>query len=180
MRTRRLSLAITLTCAVALAGCGAVGEELAERAIEEAVEAGASAGEVDIEFDEEGGGISVESSEGSFQVGSQELPEDFPADFPIPDGAEVVTSMSFNEGDQTNQSVIMTVPGADADALASDVVAQLEGSGYEKTGEFNQEAGDTQTHSATLEGNGLTVNIIVAGTPDEVTLNYTVQSATTE
>ena len=71
--------------ALALTGCGQAAEQAAEEAAEQAIEA---QGGGDVEIDAEGGEFSVEGEDGSeFSVGSDELPDDFPADVPIPEGA---------------------------------------------------------------------------------------------
>lgn len=63
---RRSAPAVTVTVALALAGCGKAAENLAERGLEEAIER-ESGGEVDIDLG--GGGFNVETDEGSIRVG---------------------------------------------------------------------------------------------------------------
>jgi len=78
--------------ALALTGCGQAAEQAAEEAAEQAIEA---QGGGDVEIDADGESFSVEGEDGSeFSVGSDELPDDFPAEVPIPEGGTVESSSS--------------------------------------------------------------------------------------
>jgi len=162
MITRRLSLAITLSAAVLLAGCGSIGEAVSERAIEEGLEAAGGGGDVDIDLDDENGGISIETSEGSMQIGNAEIPDGFPESIPLPDDATIVSAMSFSEDDGANFNVTMTVPGA-ADALAADLEDQLTANGYEIVGTFDQDMNCESTSSVQFPGPEWSGQLIVAG-----------------
>lgn len=113
-----------LGLAVTLAGCG-LGQQAVEQAAEQAAEQQLGDGS-DVEIDGDGS-IKIDSSEGSINIGTGELPEGWPSDIPSPAGFELVASFGstaegqFNatwqaEGDRT----------ADAEAL----VKGLEAAGY--------------------------------------------------
>ncbi len=85
---------------VALAGtataCGAVAERATEEIMEQAIENQGS-GNVDVELDEEDGGIQVTDDTGEVAIGSgAELPADFA--LPVPSGGEVLFSMDNTDG----------------------------------------------------------------------------------
>lgn len=127
--TRRFLLAATAG-ALALSGtaCDAVGDQIAEEAAEQIAEQAGGEG-VDIEVDEDGGQISIESSEGTLDIGGGELPDAFPEGVPLPDGHEVASSMT--QGSDGAQSVFVTVsaPGTH-DELVSSLESGLTDAGW--------------------------------------------------
>lgn len=173
--TRRPVLATSaLLLGLVLTGCGNIAENVAERAVEEAAEAANGGGEVDLEIDEEGGAISITSSEGSFSVGGdQELPQDFPDDLPLPADSQVLSSMSFSDGADRSVNVSMTVVG-DAASVADQLQADLEQGGYTIAGTSQMELDGLATRMLEFEGNGLDGFITVAETDEGTVANYTV------
>lgn len=108
------SLIALLALGLVLAGCGNAAEEIAERA----AEAGGG-GDVDIEFDDEGGEFTIESEDGSqtVNVGSGELPEELT--IPIPGGYEVSASSVIEQGDEKFVTALLVFPGGDIEAIAA-------------------------------------------------------------
>lgn len=170
---RRLSLATAAAAAILLTGCGSIGESIAERAMEEGLEAGGAGEDVQIDFDDGDGRISIESSEGSMQIGSTDIPEGFPADIPLPDEATVVSSMSFSNDDGATFNITMTAPQK-ADSLSEELESGLVDAGYTITGTFAQDLDGDTSRSLQFEGTAYGGNLIVAGTADDTTVNYTV------
>lgn len=166
---RTTHLVAGLACAAALTACGI--DQLAEEGLERAIEEGAS-GEVDVDFDDEGG-ISVDSSDGSFQVGSRELPEGFPADeVPMIDG-EILASSRIAENDEEVWSVTL-LAGSSVDDAFTEARDGLTGAGFEET-----HAVDTNAYrSATLEGDDFRVQLTAAEGSDGTSLSYMVFSGT--
>lgn len=179
MTTRRLSLAITLSAAVLLAGCGSIGEAVSERAIEEGLEAAGGGGDVEIDLDDEDGGISIETSEGSMQIGNADIPDGFPDSIPLPADATIMSAMAFSEDDGANFNVTMTAPGT-ADAMAADLEGQLTANGYEIVGTFEQDINGESTKSLQFQGPDWAGQLIVAGTSGDSTVSYTVTPASAE
>ncbi len=171
---RTLLIAATLATAVALAGCGSVGDAVAERAIEEGLEQ-ASIGDVEVDLDD-GGGVSVESSEGSFQIGDDaEVPDGFPDDVPLPDG-DVMVAMSFDDDSGTGYNVTLESP-QDVVAVADLIESGLADSGYELTGTGEMANGDDLTRTVQFEDEEWAGNIVVSGSPDGTVVSYNVAAA---
>lgn len=70
-------------------------EQAAEKALESAIEQSAE-GSVDVDFDlsDEGQEITIETEEGTFTAGQQEIPDNFPKDFPTYPGATITSTAS--------------------------------------------------------------------------------------
>ncbi len=130
-RTPRTLLAPTagLLLLLGTTACGAdqLGERAAESAVERAAEAAASEG-VDVDIDTDGGGVTVETSEGTFTSGVGSLPEGFPEDIPIAEGEIFSGASSTTEGQQ-GWLVTVSVDQAPDEALA-EAGAALEAAGY--------------------------------------------------
>jgi hypothetical protein len=79
--------------------------------------------------DSESGEFNIESEDGSFSSGStSELPEDWPADVPTPDGMTITTASSM---DSTDGSAIQLSGTTDDPAsFVADYTSQLENSGF--------------------------------------------------
>ena len=176
MRLRTITIAVA-TLAVFAAGCGTVAEQVTEEVAEQA-----AGGEVDLDVDEAGGNISVETSEGTMSFGSGgDLPASFPEDLPLPEGDYQVAS-SFEQGggdagDLRLQTAVMTTAAYD------DVVAHFESA----LADAGWEIQDTQSMSmgqdlqsttfVTVKGDqGANISITQAE-QDQVLVNYGVGAA---
>lgn len=172
MTTHRTSvLAVALAATVTLAGCGAVAEQVAEKAVEKGIEA-EGGGNVDLDLDN--GNVSVQSSDGSFSMDMEgDVPEEFPADVPLPDDAEVVMSMDFDDGSEVGFNLTLE-SSDDVATIADQVESGLTGNGYDLTNTGQMTSGEDQTRSIQFEGPEWSGNIIVSGTPDATVVSYTV------
>lgn len=132
-----------LAAATLAAGCGAIGEEIAERAAEEAVGG-------DVEVDDEGN-ITVETSEGAVAIGAQELPDDLPDELPIVDDLEVVSSFSQTT-DGARAVTFQAVTTQSFEDVQAFYAEQLEAEGWTITGESEAELGGVRTASWEIEG----------------------------
>lgn len=175
MRTITTSMAVLVVFA---AGCDMIAEQVAEEAVEQAA---GGEGEVNLDMDEEGGSISVETSEGTMSFGGGgELPASFPEDLPLPEGDyQVASSFEQSGGDGSDlqmQTAVMTTAAYD------DVVAHFEGA----LADADWEVQDTRTMS--MDGLQSTTFVAVKGDQganvsitqaeeDEVLVNYGVGSA---
>lgn len=174
---RRITvLASTSVLVLALAGCGAIAEQVTEKAIEEGIEA-EGGGDVDLDFDGENGSLSVESSEGSFSVGTdQDVPDDFPADVPLPEDATVVMSMNFDDGTDAGFNLTLESAG-DVAAIADDIEGGLTRAGYDLTNTGEMTTGEDLTRTVQFEGPGWSGNIVVSDTPDATVVSYNVATS---
>jgi len=170
--------AALLAASLGLAGCGAVAGQVAERAVEEGIErAGSASGDVELDLDNEDGSLSIESSEGSLRIGAQDVPEDFPAEVPLPDDAEVMSSMSFSEEAGTAFNLNMNATG-DAATLGDELESRFSDAGFTLTGTSNMEVEDLVSRSFQFEGPDWSGNVSVVETADSTMVNYTVTPTT--
>jgi hypothetical protein len=132
---RTLGVAALGVALVLGTGCGAAADKAAERATEEAIEEAAGGGQVDIDDD---GNVQVETEDGSFAANDGELPDDWPEDIPVIDGATVDSSFSTSSGGDTVTTAAMTTDKSVEEVLA---FYKEELSGWtvdnESTSEFN-------------------------------------------
>ena len=155
---------------LALAGCGNAVEGLAEGAVERALEneIGSSA---DVEVDEDG--FTIDTDEGSISAGSGSVPEDFPADVPLPDG-EVSFSQRLETADGLGWSVVIATSG-EAGSVGQQIRSDLENNGFdvEESTQFSGEGGSGGTILA--ERSDLSVLVVVTADDSGETLaTYTV------
>lgn len=155
---------------LALAGCGALAETAAEQIAEEAVEAGGGEGaNVGIDPDTGELNIEVEGSEGgSINIGGGEVPDDFPAEFVLPEDHQVrgVTEL------QGQVSVQVTAGAVGLEAFEA-TKANLADAGWESVAEST--TGDL--HSASFENGEQFVTVGALGQGEEyvLTFNYGAQ-----
>ena len=89
---RRIIIAAVAAAAlVSLSACGSATQQ-AEDMVNDALSGSAS-----VEMDEDGG-IKVEASDGNFEIGTGELPADWPSEIPAPEGFEVVMAGANDDG----------------------------------------------------------------------------------
>ncbi len=119
---RSALLVLTALSLVAGAGCGTVSEKAGEKIAEKAIEAGSGGnakvdlggGGVVVETDEgtyrsDGeGNVRIETEDGTYTAGTGELPEGWPAEIPLPDDLEIVSSSAIGADGQQMLSVIGT------------------------------------------------------------------------
>ena len=132
----------TAVAALAVLAAGCSSEDIAERVAEEAAEQlGDGQGEVNLDMDEEGGNITVETSEGTISMGGGGgLPESFPDDLPLPQGDYEVGG-SMEQSNETDGASFTTtlMPTEAYDDLVAHFEAALPDAGWD--------VDDTQTVS---------------------------------
>jgi len=157
MRKIPAGIGLVTIAALALGACGGGdGKKLGEDIVKDV-----AGGSVDISIDDSGGGsIDVGGDNGgSINIGGGELPDEL-ADFPIPDGAEVVASVSGST-DSGSGSMVTLAANGDYKEVSSDMQSQLEGSGFTITGDYEMENGGIGTRGFSFEGKGLQGTTIV-------------------
>lgn len=126
-------------------GCSSIGEGIANQVLEDQ----------GVSVDLDGESVTVDTPDGSFTAGSG-LPEGFPADFPLPEGAEVAGGVSGI--DQYDVVVSFMVPGGVAQSADFYRVA-LPAAGYK----IDNELSGTDRSNAVFEisGNGVSGQVIL-------------------
>jgi hypothetical protein len=110
----RLMIVLVVLALVAV-GCGKAAETVLEGAIENQLEEDGG-GDVNVNVDEDGGSISIETDEGSVNIGGTEIPDDFP--LPVPDYEEVVGVVT-QTGEFASSMVTLSFDPDDFDDVAA-------------------------------------------------------------
>lgn len=166
--SRRLVLLIALLLGAALVsgGCGAdeIADQATEQTLEEQLE-DATGDDVDIDIDDDK--VTVETSDGTFEAGTGELPADYPADKVPVVGGTVLYAVSDGDG---GFSVAVQYDGSADDAYA-DAEQALTGAGLSASDVIDTLEG---SNSGAFEGNGYDVLVSVIDSAGEPAVNYVV------
>ncbi|MDX1511184.1 MAG: hypothetical protein R3249_07545 [Nitriliruptorales bacterium] len=137
-----LSQIMVASCAAVLLAVGCSGDTVAENIAENALE-DALGGEADVDFDEDGG-ITVETSEGTFEqnIGGS-VPDDFPANVPLLD-FEVQHSLSMTDDEVRGWTVTMAGTGS-ATAIAETIKSDFADAGFSVSNESTSTSDDHVT-----------------------------------
>ena len=143
-------LMVLVVVVLAAAGCAKAAETTVEQAIERQLEEQGS-GDVNVDVDEDGGSVSIETDEGSFQMGGGEIPDDFL--LPVPDYQEI-SNVLTQTGESAGTMVTLTFDPDDFD----DVVDLYEGF-------FNDEGWEVSRTESSADNQR---TVVIYGTSDEV------------
>lgn len=164
--------AIALAALVSLttAGCGAVAEKASEKATEQVIES-QTGGDVDVNADGDGS-VEFETDDGSFSVGTGEVPADWPDDVPLPDDVEVLSGATTDTPDGKLVGITAATDESPEDLLAGlkDALGDWEISGETTT------SGDGSMTGAQWERDGRRVNFAATSGGDgqtSLTLSHT-------
>lgn len=151
----RRTLVLASIAALGLTACGSAEEAVTERILEEAAGEG-----VDVELGEDGEVVSIETDEGSMEVGSGgELPAEWPAEVPTFDEGTITGNQVFDSNGEMIVSVSYATeldPKTAIDALTAD----LEAAGF-----------TIVTNSDMTDGAGAGLSSVL-GEKDNVTATY--------
>lgn len=127
-RSATLALSAVLFTGFA-AGCST--DDLADKVSEKVAES-SSGGDVDV--DSENGDVSFESGDGStkVQVGTAELPENWPSDIPLPADYELTQSVSTTNTNSPTFSIGGTLSD-DATAVFKEITSEFVAAGWTET-----------------------------------------------
>ncbi len=150
MSKARLLIVLVVLALVAV-GCAKAAERTIEGAIEKQLEE-EGGGNANVDISEDDGSVSIETDEGSMQIGGGEIPSDFP--LPVPEGAEVVSVISTS-GETAGSQVSMTF---DPDHF--DDVATL----YDDF--FNEQ--DWEVSRSNSDSDGIKI-VFISGSNDQLT-----------
>ena len=143
--------AVLVIVALVAVGCAKTAEKTLEEAIERQIEEEGGSGDATVDLDDDGG-ISIETDEGSIQIGGGEIPDDFL--LPVPDYKELSGVSTFT-GEFAGAMVTLSFDPDDFED-----VADL----YE---EFFNDQGWEVSRTDTSSGDDRIV--IISGSSDELT-----------
>lgn len=157
VRSRRLSILAAAALSVGAVACS--GEDLAESAVNRAIEADGGEGRVDLD----GESLTMSDGDSSVSMGSGELPEGYPANFPVFDpSVEPTIAMAINDQDEGAQRMTASYTfQASAAEVGEWYQGALEAAGFEITEPYSAES-----PGISFEGHGWTggVGIFDQGT----------------
>ncbi|QBI20154.1 hypothetical protein ER308_11665 [Egibacter rhizosphaerae] len=158
MRRRLVFGAVFAALALLLAACGNMVESLTERAVGEALSddeqdvdidfdegvtvTGEDGEQSEVSFDEESGELSFSGEDGEMTLGGGELPDEFPDEFPLPEGAEVLGQQTQRDDDGLSLSVQLAVD-APFEETAGPLRDEVEAAGWDVDEGEGHDAGET-------------------------------------
>jgi len=156
MRKVLVGFGLAATAALALGACGGDDNKAAEDLVKSV-----TGGSVDVNVDENGNGTISVGGEGggSISMGGTELPEEL-KDFPLPEGAKVITTYSGNS-ESGGGSVVGIGANGKYDEVAADIQSGLEDAGFTISGNYTTESGGVGNSSFSFEGDGMTGTVTV-------------------
>lgn len=184
-RARRVvaPVALCLALGTGTLACGGGSDdesanEAADQLAEQIAESGAG-DDADVDIDSETGQVDVSTEDGDMSFGEgTELPEDFPADIPLPQDYELTSAMSTDTGDATGWTISGELPDAD-DSTFDDLVAEFTSAGWSKSSDATTEVDGGTSGTAMLDDGTwqvvLSVQVGVQDMPDS--FSYLVSSA---
>jgi hypothetical protein len=167
--TRRLAVALLVLAPLGVAACSS--DDVADRIAEEAIESGG--GDANVDINSEDGSVSVDTEDGSFSFGDGEVPEEWPADIPLPEGLTVLAGSTIEENGTLNVSVTGNV-----DATAAEIAEFYKGelSDWEVIGDATSTVNGTESVSLQLEDGMRGFQLIMSsgsGEEPTLTISYT-------
>ena len=172
-RTSARLLAVVGVLALGAGACDSIAENVTENVAEGIAEQAAGEG-VEIDVDENGGNVRIESSEGTLDIGGSDLPEAFPGDLPLPDGHEVMSSMTQGSGDANTIFVTVSAPGAFDDVVAA-IESGLGDAGWSVDDTTNMTADAFSSTTLMISKDAWTGNVGVTHTDGETMVAYTLE-----
>lgn len=158
-----------------LTACGAIQDKIEKKVVEE-VGGKMVGGDVDIDTDE--GAISITGDDGeSMKLGGQTLPENWPADMPLPQGHELLQSVSMTDAEDGEvMTAIFIATGVTPD-VAEQISQAMNSAGYAPTDQepLKIEMSDMVSDMRTYESADYGVMVTISNMADEegnVTISY--------
>ena len=163
-------LVMLVAMALAVAGCAKTAEETLEEAIEQQIEEQGGSGDVSVDLDDDGG-ISIETDEGSFQIGGNEVPDDFL--LPIP-AYEEISAVSTQTGEYGGAMLTLTFDSDDFEDVADMYEDYFSDQGWEVS-RTDTSTGNDRMVIIYGEGDELSASAIVGFTDGEEVATLTAQ-----
>lgn len=146
-----------------LTGCGKAVEKLSEKAAEKAVEK-AAGDNANVDFDTKDGSFSIETDEGSFNVGGGEVPDDWPSDVPLAKGFTPSSTMNLSSDGKKSINMTGTV-GMSVDDVIDFYADSM--SGWEETGKSSMSSDGTTIKNVIFSRGGATLAVTATDDSDE-------------
>ena len=162
---------VGLLAAFALTGCCPwLGEQAAEEAIEQSTGG-------DVEIDDDGESVKIETDEGTMEIqgeGAAEVPAGFPSSMPIYDG-----DYTFSSAVETPEGQVYTL-GIETGDGAGDVSewyrGELSSNGWEILSDISSDSGDATMYAFTVESSDGQGQVTIAEQDGVTTVSLTVTS----
>lgn len=161
---------VAMFCLFALAGCASPGEKIAEKLAENIIEKAAEAEGEDVDVDIESGEVTMQTDEGEeLNIGSSDLPDDFPNEIPINSDINIFSSYKFDTEGKKNWGVTGEYSGNGED-LMSWYKNAFEG--WEITSESSMAFDEGNTYMLNAENSTYSVSVIITeGEEAAISLN---------
>ncbi|MGZ5384296.1 MAG: hypothetical protein ACXW15_07285 [Acidimicrobiia bacterium] len=169
MSKARLMIVLAVLALIAV-GCAKTAEQTLENQVENQLEE-ESGGDANVDINEDDGSVSIETDEGSMQIGGGEIPSDFP--LPVPDHAAVLSVVSTS-GENAGAQVSMSFDPGDFD----DVAAMYDDFFNDQDWEVSRTNSDSDGSKVVIisgSNDELTTSVIVAYTDGEEMATLTAQ-----
>jgi hypothetical protein len=162
----RRALVLASVAALGLTACGSAEEAVTERILEEAAGEG-----VDVELGEDGEVVSIETDEGSMEIGTGgELPAEWPADVPTFDDGTITGSQVYDSNGEMYVLVSYASQTDPAEAVEA-MKASLEEAGFSIISDSNMTDGaGAGLSSIVAERENVSVTFSANGAPGEDTV----------
>lgn len=170
--TIRRTAAIAVAAIAASSGISCSSQDVADKAAEKIAEAAGGDG-TDVSIDSETGEVKVDTEDGSFSMGTTELPESWPSEIPLPDDYTLSFAMESAAAEGATSNITGTVPGS-ASSTFDQIVGEFGAGGWTETMKTTSSSGDGTVSTASFENSDWTVMFNVSETGDETTFSYTV------
>lgn len=150
---------IGLSSVGALAACGDSAEDKAKDILKDQ----------GVNVDEDNGKVTIEGDGGSVSVGEgADLPDGFPEDdVPLPEGGEIVSAISSEDGDRESYIVTYQIDSEDAESAMTDYESMLEDDGFTISGSMSFGGDEGSFSGFSAERDDWDVVVTSAGSSDE-------------
>lgn len=169
VRPTRLLLAASLIAASVAGACSGGGDDGTPAV---------NGGGANVSVDADSGDLRVETEDGSFSIGTDELPEGWPEDIPLPPGHRISSAMRSGGAQDASFSVGGTFEGPPRAAF-EEVVATFVANGWDEVQSGSNEVEGSPSASATFDDGTWTAVISMTSTDAGSTFAYTVVASQT-
>lgn len=147
---RAVAIVASGLCLVAF-GAGCSGDDVADKVTEKVAESGGE--DVDVDIDSDSGDMTIESADGSkMQMGTAELPENWPSEIPLPDDYELNQALSTNQSNSPSFTIGGTLAQDSTEVFDEITAAFVAGGWTETTKATNSFDGGTNSNASYENG----------------------------
>ncbi|RJQ31706.1 MAG: hypothetical protein C4562_04475 [Actinobacteria bacterium] len=130
-------ICLVLVVVLALSGCDSIFKSAAKQAVEKAT---------GVKVDEDGKSVKIKTKEGEAEISSSQtkLPDGFPEDFPVYDGAKLTNSAKMGSAKEAGYTAVWETSDS-KDDVVDFYKKELPSKGYKVTAEYSSGQGTTYT-----------------------------------